>query len=55
MFPELKQAVESRLPSKRKKKQRKRTLVYDEERGEVVSRRRRKPGRSVDWDVEDVD
>jgi len=43
------------LASKQKKKQRKRTLVYDEELGEVVSRRRRKPGRSVDWDVEDVD
>ena len=39
-------------PKKKKKKdRRKRTLVYDEEIGEVVARRRRKPGRRVeDWE-----
>jgi N utilization substance protein A len=39
-------------PKKKKKKDhRKRTLVYDEEMGEVIAKRRRKPGRRVeDWE-----
>jgi N utilization substance protein A len=39
-------------PKKKKRKDpRKRTLVYDEEMGEVIAKRRRKPGRRVeDWE-----
>jgi N utilization substance protein A len=45
---------ESETRSKREKRQRKRTLVFDEDLGQVVSKRRRKPSRrQQDWDVED--
>ncbi len=39
--------------SRKKKRQRKRTLVFDENLGQVVSKRRRKPSRQRDWDVEE--
>jgi N utilization substance protein A len=38
-------------PKKKRKDPRKRTLVYDEEMGEVIAKRRRKPSRRVeDWE-----
>ncbi len=40
-------------PRGKKKSSKKRTLVFDERRGEVVAVRRRKPSRSRGWDVED--
>lgn len=36
--------------SSKKKKARKRTLVFDEGSGQLVSKRRRKPGRAADWE-----
>ena len=36
--------------SSKKKKARKRTLVFDEDSGQLVSKRRRKPGRVHDWE-----
>ncbi|MHB1355981.1 MAG: transcription termination factor NusA [Anaerolineae bacterium] len=37
----------------RKDKSKQRTLVFDETLGRVVSRQRRKPGRSAGWEIED--
>lgn len=36
--------------SQKKKKARKRTLVFDEDSGQLVAKRRRKPGRVQDWE-----
>lgn len=40
-------------PRGKKKAAKKRTLVYDERSGEVVAVRRRKPGRSRGWDMDE--
>jgi N utilization substance protein A len=53
--------VSDRSPSKRGKKRNRRRLVFDEDTGEVVAKKRRKPGRKrgsssgIDWDDEDMD
>jgi len=53
--------VSDRPQGKREKKRNRRRLVFDEDTGEVVAKKRRKPGRKrgsssgIDWDDEDMD
>lgn len=44
---------EERESKSKRKKKKKRALFYDEELGQVVSKRKRKPGRSREWEVDE--
>ncbi|GAB4443027.1 MAG: hypothetical protein Kow00120_12150 [Anaerolineae bacterium] len=49
----LEDEVEQSKKKKKKDKQRRRELVFDEDLGEIVAKRRRKGGRRSDWNLED--